>query len=314
MQTLITKAENVGMRLDKFLSLQLGLSRREVLMLLEHNCISLNNTPVGIKSKGQLLNQADQLGIRDYTDILSTKIQANPDIHLNILSEGSDYVVVDKPAGMPVMPLKATETNTVLNAIAARHPQMQDVGKSGGEGGLGSGVVHRLDTDTSGTLVLATEESRWQDLRTTFKNHETTKRYRAIVHGILQGSGSEEMNLVIAQHKPAKVRVVTRPEQSNSSERRCNLSWQSVQTFRNSSYGRGASLIEVELGTGFLHQIRVMFAHMGHPVIGDKVYSNKNATILQAQRQMLHASYIKVMDIEAQSPDPEDFANLLKSL
>lgn len=308
MQSLIISNKNAGMRVDKFLAQALDLSRREVLLLLEHNCITLNSRTLTLKSKGQLLVQDDQLNIRDYTDILSTKIQPNPDIKLDVLSEGSDYVVINKAAGMPVMPLKATETDTVLNAVAAHYPQLQDVGKSGGEGGLGSGVVHRLDTDTSGTLVVATEESRWQNLRAAFTNHETSKRYRAIVHDKLTGKGNERMNLVIAQHKPAKVRVVTRTEQSNSSERNCYLSWQSIETFRN------CSLIEIELGTGFLHQIRAMFTHMGHPVVGDKLYGDATNIKLQAQRQMLHASYIKVMDIEAHSPDPEDFSALLKQL
>jgi len=282
--TTVITAKNAGMRLDKYLAQLLGLSRREVLLLLEHNCITLNKKTVGTKVKGQLLSQNDQLSITNYKDILSTTIQPNPDINLDVLSDGSDYLVVNKVAGMPVMPLKATETHTVLNAVAAHYPQVQDVGQSGGEGGLGSGVVHRLDTDTSGTLVIATEETRWQNLRTAFKNHETTKRYRAIVHGKLKGSGTERMNLVIAQHKPAKVRVVTRPEQANSSERECNLSWQSIET--------------------------------GHPVVGDKLYGLEHTKKMniQAQRQMLHASYLKVMDIEAHSPDPEDFITLLGTL
>lgn len=307
MQTLPITANDAGMRIDKFLAQALGLSRREVLLVLEHKCVYLNNHTLTQKAKGQLITATDSLSIADYSNIISTEIIANPNIKLEILSEGNGYVVVDKPAGLPVMPLKAHETDTVLNAVIAHHPELQDVGQTGGEGGLRSGVVHRLDTDTSGALVIATEEQRWQNLREAFTAHQTTKKYRAIVHGTVPDSGTVRMNLVIAQHKPAKVRVVTRPEQSNSSERECDLSWRTLETFHS------ASLIEVQLGTGFMHQIRVMFAHMGHPVIGDKVYSNPTVAF-KADRQMLHASSIEVLDIEAHSPDPEDFTRLLEVL
>jgi len=311
MQTLTVTSEQAGMRIDKFLAIALELTRREVLLVLEHKCISLNNQKLTLKSKGKLLIEKDLLTISNYSDILSTTILPNPQLDLDILSTGDDYLVVNKTAGMPVMPLKPEETDTVLNAVTAHYPELQGVG----EGGLRSGVVHRLDTDTSGTLIIATEEKRWQSLRNAFKEHKTTKRYKAIVHSKLNGKGQEQMNLVIAQHKPAKVRVVTKAMtnngQSNSSERTCDLSWQTLENF-----GDAATLVEIELGTGFLHQIRVMFAHMGHPVIGDKLYGNnfRLEKHVSPKRQMLHACYLKLLDIEVESPDPEDFSKLLKIL
>lgn len=311
MQTLTVTSEQAGMRIDKFLARALELTRREVLLVLEHKCISLNNQKLTLKSKGKLLNEKDLITVSNYKDILSTTILPNPQLTPDILATGDGYLVVNKAAGMPVMPLKPEEKDTVLNAVITGYPQLQGVG----EGGLRSGVVHRLDTDTSGTLIIATKEECWKSLRTAFKEHKTTKRYKAIVHGKLKGGGQEQMNLVIAQHKPAKVRVVTKAMtnngQSNSSERTCDLSWQTLANFRDA-----ATLVEIELGTGFLHQIRVMFAHMGHPVIGDKLYGNnfKLAKHLNPKRQMLHACYLKLLDIEVESPDPEDFSNLLKTL
>src|SRR5690606_2495084 len=201
-----------------------------------------------------------------------------------------------------VHPLRDGERGTLLNALVTRYPQTPGVG----EGGLRSGVVHRLDVQTSGAIVFATTQQRWESLRRAFQEHRTTKVYRAIVLGQLDGAGEARLHLLVAQHKPAKVRVV---ERSDRNARLCHLSWRSLATSTT------ASLVEIHLGTAFLYQVRVTMAHLGHPLAGDALYRHADMhDPTAASRVMLHAARLSVDDIDACSPDPPDFAQCLSQL
>jgi 23S rRNA pseudouridine1911/1915/1917 synthase len=202
---------------------------------------------------------------------------------------------------MPVHPLRADETDTVLNALIALHPEMHGVG----EGGLRSGVAHRLDVDTSGVLLVATEQASWERLRRAFQRHEVEKRYRALVVGALEGGGSLELALVTARHRPARVRVVGGAELERArGAHASSLRWRSLRVFRD------ATLVEVQPKTGFLHQIRVSLAHLGFPIVGDRVYGSARDPF-PAARQMLHAAFARCDEIEASSADPDDFRDAI---
>ena len=296
MQTFQVNTIEAGTRLDKFLCDKLKLSRREALRVLGQGVVTLDGKLVSEKAKRTLLENGAVVTVGKFEHPATANIIPDPSAPLVTLAVGEGYVVVDKPAGVPVMPLELGERSTVLNAVAAQYPQVQGVG----EGGLHSGVVHRLDNDTSGALVVATEQERWLELRRAFKEHRTRKTYRAIVEGYLKGQGREVMFLKVAQHKPAKVAVV----EEQPGARRCNLEWRVVERLD------GATLLEIDLGTGFLHQIRVMLAHLGHPVLGDTTYGSGDG----APRQMLHAARLEAADIRAESPDPSDFLGVLKKL
>jgi 23S rRNA pseudouridine1911/1915/1917 synthase len=219
-----------------------------------------------------------------------------------VLAEGPGWVVVDKPAGVPVHPLHENEVDTVLNALIARFPAIHGVG----EGGLRSGVAHRLDVDTSGALLFATEEDVWKRAREAFSEHTVEKRYRAIVAGSLEGEGSLEVGLVTARHRPARVRVVD-PEEGARGARMSALHWRSLEVFE------GATLLEVRPKTGHLHQIRVSLQHLGFPVLGDRTYGPAR-TPLEVPRQMLHAAHLRWGPVDVDSPDPADFRGVLEQL
>jgi 23S rRNA pseudouridine1911/1915/1917 synthase len=157
--------------------------------------------------------------------------------------------------------------------------------------------------------LFATEESRWQQLREAFKAHAVDKRYRALVSGNLVGQGTQSLWLRVAQHRPAVVRVV---EPGTSGAFSTRLSWFCLETFD------AASLLEIQLETGFLHQVRATLAHMGHPVLGDALYGEPSAhgepSASQPLRQMLHAASLEWGEIRVSSADPPDFAELLASL
>jgi len=301
----MTSEADAGGRLDVFLSRQLGVSRREVRQLLEAGAVSVDGRPAHGGDKGLLLVAGRCVRVERAEMNRGGQVIPEPELPLDVLAQGDGYVAVDKLPGVAVHPLRSGERGTMLNRVVGRYPQVQGVG----EGGLRSGVVHRLDVETSGVLVIATSDDRWRQLRDAFAEHRTQKIYRAIVCGKLTGSGREQMDLVIARRRPAKVKVVAAADcGKHSGVRRCNLRWQAIETFQ------GATLVQVQLGTGFLHQIRVMMAHMGHPVIGDRVYGDAKIDPVAAPRQMLHASRLHVEDIDAHSPDPADFAGLLAGL
>lgn len=298
--------DDAGSRLDAFLVRHLGVSRAQARRLLAQGLVLLDCRRAFERDKGVLLAAGSAIEIAPFTEPAAMQVIPQPEAPLTILAQGQGWLIVDKPAGWPVHPLREHETGTVLNALVARHPEIQGVG----EGGLRSGVVHRLDIETSGTLLLATTQEMWTRLRQAFEEHRTQKIYRAIVRGKLSGRGREVMNLLVAQHRPAKVRVVE-PHRGTlpAGARRCDLEWKALESFER------ATLLEVTLGTGFLHQIRVMLAHLVHPVLGDGLYgSAAEPDVPAVRRPMLHAAYLQVKDVAAQSPDPEDLTACLAAL
>ncbi len=296
-QSLPIREENRGQRLDRFLAEHLRLSRSQVRRLLARGAVSIGGRSVNEDAKGLNLQPGPVVEVTPFARPEDERALPAPDQPLRVLARASGWLAVDKPAGTPVHPLREDETDTVLNAVVARFPEIRGVG----EGGLRSGVVHRLDVDTSGVLLFATEEDAWQRLRGAFREHLVEKSYRALVIGALEGRGSLEVGLVTARHRPARVRVVAGAELERARGVHIGvLRWRSLEVFG------GATLVEVRPKTGFLHQIRVSLAQLGFPVLGDRIYGPVSDPFL-VPRQMLHAARVSWGDVEASSPDPDDF-------
>ncbi|MBW2541972.1 MAG: RluA family pseudouridine synthase [Deltaproteobacteria bacterium] len=296
-QSLPVREEDRGQRLDRFLAEHLRLSRSQVRRLLARGAVSVGGRSVNEDAKGLNLQPGPVIEVTPFARPEDQRALPASDQPLELLARGSGWLAVDKPAGTPVHPLREEETDTVLNALIGRFPEIHAVG----EGGLRSGVVHRLDVDTSGVLLFATEEQAWQRLRGAFREHLVEKVYRALVIGELEGEGSLEVGLVTARHRPARVRVVAAEELARARGVHIGvLRWRSLEVFG------GATLVEVRPRTGFLHQIRVSLAHLGFPVLGDRTYGPASDPIA-VPRQMLHAAHARWGEIEASSPDPADF-------
>ena len=299
---LVTKVIDDGQRLDRAVADWRGLPRAAVLRLLEYGAITCNGKTMRRSNKGDLLRAGDRLTLAG--DYARGEAPLPDDaIGLDIVQAGDGWLIVNRPAGMPVRPHALDETGTVVNAVAARCPEMIGVG----EGGLRSGVVHRLDTDTSGALLVATRQDAWERLRAVFAERRVEKRYLALVRGTPMEKGAARRDLRVASHQPARVEV--EPEgKGRQDSRTCSLSWHLLERL-----GERASLIEVDLHTGFLHQIRAMMCDLGHPVIGDHTYGSDLSPI-DAPRQMLHAKSLAFGDIRAEAPMPGDMQRLLKAL
>ena len=300
-QALPVREEDRGHRLDRFLAEHLRLSRSQVRRLLARGAVSVGGRSVNEDAKGLNLQPGPVVEVTPFARPEDQRALSAPDQPLRLLARGSGWLAVDKAAGTPVHPLREDESDTVLNALIARFPEVHGVG----EGGLRSGVVHRLDVDTSGVLLFATEEVSWQRLRGAFREHLVEKIYRALVVGALEGEGSLEVGLVTARHRPARVRAVAGAELERARGAHVGvLRWRSLEVFD------GVTLVEVKPKTGFLHQIRVSLAHLGFSVLGDRTYGSARDPIA-VPRQMLHAARASWGEIEASSPDPADFGAAL---
>jgi len=293
----VSEAE-AGARLDVFLARVLPASRGQVRALLAARGVSVDGGGVDLGAKGRILAAGQRVALSEPTVAAASAPEPEPEAELRVLAAGDGWLALDKPAGMPVHPLAPGERGTLLNALVARHPEVTGVG----EGGLRSGVVHRLDVDTSGVLLFATGELRWLDLREAFRSHKVEKRYRALVHGRLAGEGELVLHLAVVRHRPARVGVVPA---SDGRSRRTELRWRSLETFET------ATLVEVAPRTGFLHQIRASLAELGHPLLGDVAYGAPEGS---APRHLLHAASVAIDDVAAESPDAEDFAAELARL
>lgn len=269
---LIVDDASVGLRVDRYVASQLEeLSRSAVQRLLTAGEVRLNNRLVGASTRVRL---GDEVVVRipapQTTDLVAE------DIPLDIVYEDSDLVVVNKPAGVVVHPGAGHTRGTLVNAILAHCPDLQGVG-----GVLRPGIVHRLDRDTSGLIVIAKHELALRGLQRQFKQRSVRKYYTALVCGHLrQPSGIVEAP--IGRHRVHRKRMAVRGDGKPARTR-----WRVLQYLRDEE-GHCLTLIDVQLLTGRTHQIRVHMAWMGYPLAGDPLYGTQ-ATVRFAPRQFLHA-------------------------
>lgn len=290
----------------------LTLSRRATHQLLDDAGVTVNGRVADRSWKGRRLAVGDRVTVTPFERPEDQRAVPEPHQPLEVVSECAGWVIANKPATVPVHPLRPKERGTLLNALIARYPHVQGVG----EGGLRSGVVHRLDVTTSGVVVFALTPEWWQRLRRAFAGHAVRKMYQAVVHGRLEGERRDVLPLIVRRHRPARVAVA---DAAHPAARRCALRWRACETFADATH------LEIELETGFLHQIRVMLAHRGHPLVGDPVYgrnagdsasspSPKALGDLPVERPMLHAAAVTFAEVSGAAQPPADFTRVLAAL
>ena len=246
-------AQNPGERIDRFLSKDLEtLSRSYLQKLLKDGEISVNGKPVKANYK---VSEGDKIQIRipepENPDILPENIP------LDILYEDDDILVVNKPKGMVVHPAPGHYSHTLVNAV------MYHCGErlSGINGVLRPGIVHRIDMDTTGSLLICKNDHAHQILAEELKEHSITRRYHAIVHGnIKEDTGT--VNAPIGRHPVDRKKMSTKAPNG----RHAVTHYKVLERFGDYTY------IECELETGRTHQIRVHMSSIGHPILGDTVY------------------------------------------
>jgi len=287
-----------GIRLDVGVTDVLGKSRSFVQGLIAQECVKVNGSP---KKANYKVHKGDKIEVEIPTLRESTAGPEN--IPLEILYEDEDVLVVNKRQGMVVHPAPGAWTGTLVNALLYHCHNL-----SGINGVLRPGIVHRIDKDTSGILVVAKNDIAHQGLAAQLKAHTMDRKYLALVHGVVvEPSGT--VDAPIGRDPSNRKRMAVVLQNSKTAVTHYTV----LERFRDTTY------LEVRLETGRTHQIRVHMVYVKHPVLGDPVYgTRKNPFGLHGQ--MLHAAHLGFEHprsgewMEFEAPVPKAFAIVLEKL
>jgi 23S rRNA pseudouridine1911/1915/1917 synthase len=295
-----------GARLDKAtVTLAEGrLSRARVKRAIDAGDVRVNGRR---RPKGALVASGDRITLEGGAEDGDESAVADRDASLSVKFETTELLVVDKPAGQPTAPLRAGEKGTLANALVARYPEVSGIGYSPREPGL----LHRLDTDTSGLVVVARTAAAFETLKAALKEGRIAKRYLLLC----EGEGLADAGTIafpIASHPKDQRRVLACVHPRDVMR---NAPRPASTAFRVLQRGPRWALVEVEVSRALRHQIRAHFAAMDHPLVGDVLYGGATDTGLS--RHALHASRVShggddpALRFDVESPLPEELARLL---
>lgn len=289
-----------GERVDRIVSLIADISRSEASQLIADGGAEVDGL-VTLSGKSRL--REGQTVVVDL-DKIPVAAPPGPDasVQLHIIHEDEDIIVINKSAGLVVHPASSHGTGTVVNGILALYPEVQSVGQP-----ARPGIVHRLDSGTTGLMVIARSQRAYDALVEALSDHEVGREYLALVWGHFD-SPTAIVDASIGRHPrdPMKMAVV-----NNGKWARTHL--EVVQTF---NVPADLSLVQCTLETGRTHQIRVHLASVQHPVVGDSTYGGAKSALV-AKRPMLHAARLTLIhpgtgeEMSWEAPLPEDFVSLL---
>lgn len=289
-------------RLDKFLQEKdLNITRSYIKTLIEEGYVKVNEEKV---KSGYSLKKDDVVDITIKED---ETCDINPEnIPVDIVYEDDDIIIVNKPKGMVVHPANGNYTGTLVNALMYSHKDKL----SSINGSIRPGIVHRIDKDTSGILVVAKNDEAHKKLSSIFKVHDIKREYIALVKGIVK-EDRLDINLPIGRSaKDRKKMAVT-----NKNSREAITHIEVLERF----YASNVTLLKATLETGRTHQIRVHMSYMHHPIVGDEVYGKKDPKF-KVTGQMLHAKLLGFKHpttneyVEFESEIPEYFKDILDTL
>lgn len=298
----VTEEDNM-MRLDQYIAKNcMDLSRSYIQKLIKDNLVTVNEV---IQNKNKTPIQTGNLIVVSLPD--PTELEIKPqNIPLDILYEDDDVLVVNKPKGMVVHPAPGHYDDTLVNAVMFHCKD----NLSGINGVLRPGIVHRIDKDTTGALIVCKNDKSHQKIADQLRTHSITRSYRAIVYN----NFSEEegtVNAPIGRHPTNRKKRMVTPKNSKEA-----ITHYKVLDHLNRKF----NYIECRLETGRTHQIRVHMSHIGHPLLGDEVYGPVNSKYKNLQGQTLHAATIGFIHptteeyMEFSAPLPDYFEKLLKTL
>ena len=285
-------------RIDKFLSAQLPEQSRSYLQkIIKEGSVLVNGGSVKASYR---MDDQDEVTI-DLPELKEPEIEAE-NIPLDILYEDDDLLMVNKPKGMVVHPSAGHTTGTLVNAVM--YHCKEDL--SGINGVMRPGIVHRIDKDTTGVLVICKNDKAHNFVTEQLKEHSITRKYRAIVNGVIK-EDEGTVNAPIGRHPTERKKMAI----NEKNGKHAVTHYRVLERFANHTY------IECQLETGRTHQIRVHMASLHHPLLGDTVYgSQKNPYHLEGQT--LHAMVLGLIHpstgsyLEVTAPLPEYFQKLLK--
>lgn len=328
-QKIKVSEDQAGKRLDIFLSEQLALSRSQVQKMIDNEQISLGKLVT--KKVATRLKTGDSIVIQNNptspTEPQTKKPHGKPKLASRKLSDSSiktdtaiaqpeiiadtdDYIVLSKPTGMLTHPTMANETNTLANFVLAKYPQIKDVGEDPAR----PGIVHRLDKEASGLIVVAKTQAMFNSLKEQFKNRSIDKEYTTLVHSPVARDWGE-INFRISRSK-TNDRMAALPANETTQGKEAKTEFIEEQTFIN------FSLLRIKIFTGRMHQIRVHLLAYDHPIVGDPLYfqkKQKRTWDKKLGRLFLHSTKLEFTDLHGdrqkfESSLPKQLADFLKLL
>ncbi len=291
-------------RIDRYLADALGLSLSKIKAAFEAGEVRVNGKRA---KKGDRIVPGSELAAE--LPETSGAVVAQPELPLKVLREGAAYLALDKPAGMPSHPLEEGETGTLGNALIARYPECAQASDDARECGL----AHRLDVETSGAMVAARSREAYGKLREAFSSRSVEKRYLALVGGAAGEGG--EIEIPIGHHPKNARKMIACPSEEDAEALKARPA---LTRYRVLERLGDFTLVEAEIPTGVMHQIRVHLAAVGAPVAGDPLYGGP--AIEGLSRQFLHAAKLSFPDpssgerITAEAPLPPELEAVLARL
>ncbi|MBF0464024.1 MAG: RluA family pseudouridine synthase [Nitrospirae bacterium] len=293
---------DAGERLDVFLVKKTGLTRSKISKLSGLDAVMVND--VAVKC-GYSLRAGEMVTVSDASSD-ETEQLIPEDICIDIVYQDNHVVVVNKPPDMPMYPGAGHSSGTLMNALAMKVKTHATVGAP-----LRPGVVHRIDKDTSGLVVVALDDESYYALAEQFKNKEVIRSYKALIYGKFKENAGV-VTLPVGRSTTDRKKMSTRSRYPRAAV----TNWRVLRQYA------GATLIEARLSTGRTHQIRVHFSALGHPLLGDTCYGNKDSIRIKGitvaiPRQMLHAAQLGFIHpvtkklLEFESEIPADMASVL---
>ena len=293
--------EGAGSRIDRYLSEQVAeMSRAHLQKLLKDGGVTVNDRPVKSSYK---VAEGDKIQL-DIPEAVEPEIVPE-EMDLDILYEDKDIILINKPKGMVVHPAAGHATGTLVNGLMAHC--RGDL--SGINGVMRPGIVHRIDMDTTGVLIVCKNDQAHNAIAEQLKVHSITRKYYAIVHGVVK-EDEGTVHAPIGRHPTDRKKMSINEKNGKDAVTHYRV----LRRFRRFTY------IECQLETGRTHQIRVHMASIGHPLLGDHVYGPAKCPFSGLQGQTLHAGVLGIIHpttgeyMECQAPLPEYFETLLKKL
>lgn len=292
---MIVVNEDVNERIDKYLASITDLSRETITKMIDSDFILVNGKKVKASYKPVV---GDKIDIKEGF-VKDTKIDAKK-LDLDIVYEDEYLMVINKPSGLVVHPGSGNKDNTLVNGLMYYTKNLSDIGDSDRPG-----IVHRLDKDTSGLMLVAKENKTHEILAEEFKKHNIHREYIALVDGVIEVSrGTIDAPIKRSKENYQKMTVA-------SGGKKAITNFEVIKRYKNNT------LIRLVLETGRTHQIRVHMSYIGYPIHNDPVYNKKVSTSFG---QFLHSEYLKFIhpitkkELEFRCPLPDEFKDYLNTL
>lgn len=294
-KSITIKEKSQGQRLDVFLTETLTeLSRSQIQKLIKSGNVLVNGSTSSVHN---FLKAGDKIQITSLTNEAkqdTTKTTKNPKENnrklfpaVKIIDEQEGFLIIEKPSGLLVHPTDKNETDTLVDCLVEKYPALKKVGEDPAR----AAIVHRLDKEVSGLMIIPKTQDAFEYFKSKFKLHEITKKYLALVYGETSKDG-DEIDFPIARSKNKPGLFAAKPHSQIDDESKKALTiFKVLKRFKN------YTLLEIQILTGRTHQIRTHLLAYGHPIIGDKLYKNNRLKDkIKAPRIFLHAAELEFID------------------